>query len=106
MLGAPAPDPLAIPRQRKDAPLKRIKEMERRIAVTLRCEWDECRRVFDGANVSVDSNVNAFERHVGGHIDEVGVAEEVGNGGEDGSRDERAHRSIDSVRFPDNFGTD
>ena len=89
MLGAPAPDPPVTTRQRKDAPLKRVKEMERRTAVTLRCEWDECRAVFDGANVSVDCNVNAFERHVGGHIDEVGVAEEVGNGGEDGSRDGR-----------------
>ena len=81
ILGVPVPAS-ARTRQGKDAPLKRVKEIERR-ALSLRCEWDECRQTFDGVNVSVDTNINAFERHVGGHIDEVGVAEEVG--GEEGS---------------------
>ena len=90
ILEAPAPPP-AICRQSSDAPLKRVKERERRHAVSLRCEWDACRQTFDGAVVSVETNVNAFERHVGGHIDEVGVAEEVGGDGdgEDGGSSPR-----------------
>ena len=65
------PQPPRPPKQGKDM-LKRVKEIGRR-AVSLKCEWDECRATFDGAGVSVDANVSAFESHVGGHIDEANV---------------------------------
>ena len=66
----PPPQPPRPPKQQGKDTLKRVKEIGRR-AVSLKCEWDECRATFDGADVSVDANVSAFESHVGGHIDEA-----------------------------------